>query len=118
MGKALPFFLNPFPVDFWTNTSFFLDEENEDPVLFNNHPRGNAIFLPEGRSSPGSGILRSLQDPRFAPCPPWSWICHEFRIAWLRCMVWMDGWALQVQTGQSRLPNKATTSATALQDEA
>lgn len=116
MGKALPFFLSPFPVDFWTNASF-LDEEHEDAALSNSHLGGNAIVLPEGRSGPGSWILRSVRDPRFAPCPPWNWIYHQFRIAWLRCVVWMDGRAPQVQTGQSRLPDKAATNATALQDQ-
>ncbi|XP_059136161.1 uncharacterized protein LOC131924921 [Peromyscus eremicus] len=111
--RRFPFFLSPFPVDFWANaSSFFSNEEIEDPALFNSRFRGNAIILPEGRSGPGSWILRSVRDPRFAPCPPWSWVCHQFRIAWLRCVVWMDGRASQVQTGQSRLPGKATTSAT------
>lgn len=96
MGKALPIFLSPFPVDFWSNAPFFSDEENEDPALFNSHLRGSAIVLPEGRSGPRSWILRPVRDPRFAPCPPWSWICHQFRIAWLRCVVWMDGRASQV----------------------
>lgn len=95
MGKALPFFLSPFPVDFCTKASF-LDEEHEDTVLSNSYLGGNAIVLPEGRTGPGSWILRSVQDPGFAPCPPWSWIYHQFRIAWLRCVVWMDGRAPQV----------------------
>ncbi|CAO2637358.1 hypothetical protein LEMLEM_LOCUS23945 [Lemmus lemmus] len=118
MGKALPFFLSPFPVDFWTNAPFFLDEEIEDPALFNSRRRGNAIIPPEGRSGPGSWNLRSVRDPRFAPCPPWNWIYHQFRIAWLRCAVWMDGRASQVQTGQPGLPGQETNPATALQDQA
>ncbi|EDM09470.1 rCG46462 [Rattus norvegicus] len=116
MGKALPFLLSPFPVDFWTNASF-LNEEHEDAALSNSHLGGNAIVLPEGRSGPRSWILRSVRDPGSAPCPPWNWIYHQFRIAWLRCVVWMDGRAPQVQTGQSRLPDKAATGAPAVQDQ-
>ncbi|KAM7336122.1 hypothetical protein ACRRTK_004615 [Alexandromys fortis] len=118
MGKALPFFLSPFPVDFWTNAPFSLDEEIEDPALFNSRRRGNAIVLPEGSSGPGPWILRSVRGPGFAPCPPWNLIYHQFRTAWLRCVVRMDGRASQVQTGQSRLPDNATNPATALQDQA
>ncbi|XP_052055887.1 uncharacterized protein LOC127697059 [Apodemus sylvaticus] len=76
------------------------------------HLGGNAIVLPEGRSGPGSWILRSVRDPGFAPCPSWSWIYLQFRIAWLRCVVWMDRRAPQVPTGQPRLPAKAATSGT------
>lgn len=118
MGKALPFFLSPFPVDFWTNAPFSLDEEIEDPASFNSRHWGDASVLPEGRSGPGPWILRSERGPRFAPCPPWTLIYHQFRTAWLRCVVWMDGRASQVQTGQSRLPDRATNPATALQDQA
>lgn len=95
MGKALPFYLSPYPVDFWTNASFS-DEEHEDAALSNSHLGRNAMVLPQGRSGPASWILRSVRDPGFAPCPPWSWIYHQFRIAWLRCVVRMDGRAPQV----------------------
>lgn len=117
MGKALPFYLSPYPVDFWTNASFS-DEEHEDAALSNSHLGRNAMVPPQGRSGPASWILRSVRDPGFAPCPPWSWIYHQFRIAWLRCVVRMDGRAPQVQTGQSTSPAKAASNATALQDQA
>lgn len=117
MGKALPFSLSPLPADFWTNASF-VDEEREGAALSNSHPGGNAIVLPDGRSGPGSWIMRSVRVPGFAPCPPWSWFYHQFRIAWLRCVVWMDGRATQAQTGQPRVRAKATTSAAAHQDQA
>uniref|UniRef100_A0A8C6HBB8 Uncharacterized protein n=1 Tax=Mus spicilegus TaxID=10103 RepID=A0A8C6HBB8_MUSSI len=113
MGKELPFYLSPYPVDFWTNASFS-DEEHEDAALSNSHLGRNAMVPPQGRSGPGSWILRSVRDPSFAP---WSWIYHQFRIAWLRCVVRMDGRAPQVQTGQSRLPAKATTNATGSDQE-
>lgn len=119
MGKALPFFLSPYPVDFWTNASFSDEEHSEGAALSNSHLGENAMALPQGRSGPASWILRSVRDPGFAlPCPPWSWIYHQFRIAWLRCVVWMDGRAPQVQSGQSSLPAKAASNATALQDQA
>uniref|UniRef100_A0A8C6HAY8 Uncharacterized protein n=1 Tax=Mus spicilegus TaxID=10103 RepID=A0A8C6HAY8_MUSSI len=111
MGKALPFYLSPYPVDFWTNASFS-DEEHEDAALSNSHLGRNAMVPPQGRSGPASWILRSVRDPGFAPCPPWSWIYHQFRIAWLRCVVRMDGRAPQVQTGQSTSPAKAANNAT------
>lgn len=96
MGKALPFCISPSPVGFWTSASSFLEEELEDAALLNSHLGGKAIVLPEERAGSGSWELRAVRDPRFASGLPRSLICHQFRIAWPRCVVWMDGRASQV----------------------